>query len=557
MRVAVIGSGPSGIAAADVLSERGVDVDLFDGGEMLDPSGRELSQTIVEELQQGRRPARSLMNILRFGHKRTDNSAQLSAAFSAVFRRRVDPRQLEKRIFGSDFAFRNGDRGTPIVGAWMPRSLATGGLSNVWGAACYPLRLGDYNDWPLTEGDLAPWYARAQRLAGVCGETDALNSVYPLYDTPLPATGEHAFDPVSPLELTLARWRRDQHRLAKLGLVGGRPRLAVAPPTSGGAGCLRCGLCLFGCPADVIWHADKALQTQGQLTRVTYRRGTFVRSLVHRNDSVWLKTGLDEANEKECGPYRAVLLAAGPLSSLRIALDSLQLSRHECRIVENDAYVIPFRMVDKAMADRAPVKFGLSQAVLAIEPDRVGRRAAHLQFYRITEPVLGSPGRLLGALPWHIGESAFKHLHGYLIGLFYLHSDDSRNICVEVAGKRDGISVLRVTSKQDAGPSTQSRIVRFLESAGTVTGLKPLSRLVRYGPPGFSGHIGGTLPMSARPTLLQTHSDGRVEGLSAVYSVDMSVFPTMPAQNPTLTSMANAMRCAALLADKLLAPGVI
>jgi hypothetical protein len=54
--------------------------------------------------------------------------------------------------------------------------------------------------------------------------------------------------------------------------------------------------------------------------------------------------------------------------------------------------------------------------------------------------------------------------------------------------------------------------------------------------------------MRHRPDRLECHPDGRLAGSTEgapVFVVDLSNFPEMPAQNPTLTGVANAMRIAA------------
>jgi len=50
--------------------------------------------------------------------------------------------------------------------------------------------------------------------------------------------------------------------------------------------------------------------------------------------------------------------------------------------------------------------------------------------------------------------------------------------------------------------------------------------------------------MKDSPLKMQTDVMGKLSGCSNCYVVDASVFPIMPAQNPTLTIMANAMRVA-------------
>ncbi len=552
MRVAIIGTGPSGIAAASILAERQIPADLFDGGESPEPSAQKLAHDIATGLKQGQCPDRSQMNTLRFGSERHGLGHLLSEAAATVLHKSIESRQLAKKIFGSDFTFRGTEQGIPLSGAWMPRSLAPGGLSNVWGAACYPLRQDDYDDWPFAESDLSPWYGRAQQLAGVSGEADGLVTSYPIYAPLAPAGGDCAFDPGSPLEATLRQWQDKQAALRQQGIAGGRPRLAVNPPGHSDKACLRCGLCLFGCPVDAIWHADKTLSASPGLPGTNHLPGVFVRRLRRNSDGMWLVTGKPGASEQTRGPYAAVILAAGALSSLRIAVDSLELAHHRCSIVENDTFVIPFRMRSAAGTAATPVSFALSQAALALDPGTAGKRAAHLQLYRITEPLLGAIGKTMVMLPGQLGTAILNRLHRYLIGLFYLHSDDSRHIQAEVTTGSDGISQITVTVSESETGAQPERAMSVLKAARDLTGLTPITPLVRHGPAGFSGHIGGTLPMKAHPALLQTHRNGLIEGLPAVYAMDMAVFPTMPAQNPTLTSMANAMRCAAMLADDLL-----
>ena len=62
--------------------------------------------------------------------------------------------------------------------------------------------------------------------------------------------------------------------------------------------------------------------------------------------------------------------------------------------------------------------------------------------------------------------------------------------------------------------------------------------------PGTSVHFGGTARMHARPELGVVDAHSRVHGAGNVYVGDMSVFTTGPEKNPTLTSMALAIRAA-------------
>ncbi len=73
----------------------------------------------------------------------------------------------------------------------------------------------------------------------------------------------------------------------------------------------------------------------------------------------------------------------------------------------------------------------------------------------------------------------------------------------------------------------------------------PLRPLLQVWEPGRGIHVGGSFPMSANPTDLETVLLGRPAGLHRVHVVDSSVFPTVPPTTITYTVMANAQRIAA------------
>ena len=87
------------------------------------------------------------------------------------------------------------------------------------------------------------------------------------------------------------------------------------------------------------------------------------------------------------------------------------------------------------------------------------------------------------------------------------------------------------------------RINRLLMQQNHRLGFIPLIPLIQTIKIGESNHYGGTFPMRAR-TERYNESDclGRPHGLNRIHLVDASIFPSVPAQSITLTSMANAYR---------------
>ena len=71
--------------------------------------------------------------------------------------------------------------------------------------------------------------------------------------------------------------------------------------------------------------------------------------------------------------------------------------------------------------------------------------------------------------------------------------------------------------------------------------------LASSSPPSWGFHHAGTLPMSHEPAPFETHLDGRLWNSRRVRVIDGSVFPSLPAKNPSLTIMANAARIANLV----------
>ena len=68
---------------------------------------------------------------------------------------------------------------------WI-RGYQVGGKSIIWGRACQrwsnhefeaPVKLGYGHDWPIRYDDVAPWYSRAERFIGVCGNKDGVDSM--------------------------------------------------------------------------------------------------------------------------------------------------------------------------------------------------------------------------------------------------------------------------------------------------------------------------------------------------------------------------------------------
>jgi choline dehydrogenase-like flavoprotein len=428
------------------------------------------------------------------------------------------------------------------------RSLARGGLSNAWGAACYPWRPADFADWPIAAADLQLHYARVAEWLGLDQPKDALARVYPLFG---PHAADGARNPGSIVERLLERWREHEAELATAGLTPGRARLAVRMAGTGEGACVGCGLCFYGCAFDAIWHAGKQLSVLERESGLRYRPGHLV--LGFAEDGGGVQVHGQALGAPFADRYDALVLAAGVLSSLRIAADAQGLHGRATPLLDNELFLAPFFALGERPARHFRTRFTLGEAVLAVEAGVVSPRPLHLQFYSFHEFFLAELGDALRALPGFLQAVAWSVLARLTIGFVYLPGQDSTEASARVlAVAGGGPGRVRIETRSRAESRTILRaLLAHLSRLRRPLGLWPVPGLVKNTPFGFGGHLAGALPMRESPGPLETDPEGRLSGTRRVFVVDSAVFPSLPAQNLTFTVMANARRVAAGLAERV------
>jgi choline dehydrogenase-like flavoprotein len=537
LRVAVVGSGPAGTAAAHALLRAGLAVEMLDGGREPDRASEALAKRIRERVGAGGAPDREIRQELKHGpHER---GGGLLRGIRALLGGSVDAQRIEKRILGSSFAFEDIGGAIPLAPVTIPRSVSRGGLSNVWGAACYAWRAEDWAHWPLRATDLSAHYAAAADLFGLVQHADDLARAYPLLG---PASSAVPRNPGSAAERLIAHWSHRRERLAKLGFAAGRARVAARLPGSEGDACRRCGLCVYGCAWDAIYSTRHTLP---ELERcgLRYRGGITVQAFQEDEGGVSVRWR-DRADTGGEDHYDAMFLAAGTLSSLRIAADSLGEHDRRAPLLDNDMVLLPLLLTRSMVGGRFRSRFTLAEAVLALEPGRVSDRGIHLQLYSFHEYFLAELGPLLERLPRALENLLWWPLNNLLVSFSYLAGSESRAAWGRV---RRADPIGRIEVEQRPHPQhgeIVKRLSRLLWESRADLGFVPLSLLAKLAPLGFSGHLAGSLPMRREPGPLETHVDGRLQGTRSVYVVDAAAFPDLPAQNLTYTIAANALRVA-------------
>ena len=520
--ICVIGSGPSGVACASALLEKGAKVTMLDAGLDLEPVRRRQ----VAALQSVAFTSWDEAS-LRFLH----DGVEVGTGGIPL-----------KLAYGSDFPYRDPlDQPIRADGVHGKPSFARGGFSNVWGASVLPYRTEDMSAWPITAQDLAPHYRAVLKMMPFSGRHDRLEKHFPLHhDHPgVLASSRQAVGFLHDLEA-------NEPALTAHGVSFGVSRLALQAELSDGKpGCVYCGKCIYGCPYELIYNSSHSLDRLRTNRGFTYRAGMIVERLREAESQVEVSGRTLADNNGFQIKADKVFVAGGVLSTARVMLTSLDAFEHPIQAIDNCYFLLPLvRYRSQADAPEEPL-YTLAQAFIEVLDPAVGPHTAHLQVYTYNELFGREIQRLLGPLDRLLPSTIRRSLLGRLLLIQgYLHSDLSARIQITLRRESPGRpAVLELAGVRN--PRTRpalSALRRRLWSERSSMKAFPVSPALRVGEPGRGFHTGGTFPMQLNPGAFEADVLGRPHGFSNVHLVDASVFPSLPATTITLSVMANAHR---------------
>ena len=301
-----------------------------------------------------------------------------------------------------------------------------------------------------------------------------------------------------------------------------------------------CGLCLTGCPYDLIYNSSLTLGALQQQASFRYVPGVIVRKLREANGGVDIEADGRTGGPKQRFSASRVFLGGGVLSTTKIVLDSLEAHGHELVMKQSQYFAFPWLRYRPTPGVDGERLHALAQAFIEVRDPSLSERTIHLQVYTYNDlywrafgPAAGSAAgrRLLGSLM-----SRLLYVQGYL------HSDISSTIAVRLIAD-DGDTRLRLDARPDGrGADIIRRLVGTIAAARRDFRAVPLRPLLVIGRPGAGSHAGGTLAMRRTPGPFESDALGRPTGFSNVHVIDASCLPSLPATTQTLTVMANAHR---------------
>ena len=512
----VIGSGPAGVACAKALLARGANVLMLDAGLELEPDRAK----IVRRLGGARPSAWSADDLDAVKGK-------MNASAKGI------PLKL---VFGSDFPYRETERNVPWRnrGTGVTPSLALGGLSNVWGSAMLPHPDADIADWPVKSADLEKHYRAVAKFTGLAAQHDDLEELFPLHcDNPgmLPSSRQ--------ANLLLGNLKRHRDMLRERGWCFGRSRVAVrAADGAKGIGCVRCGVCMSGCPYGCIYNSADTVRELRLENNFQYQRDVIVTKLRENSEKVFIEGFHRETREPLLFEVARVYLAAGMVQTAQIFLRSQSAYDQPLQLRDSQFFLFPLLLARRTRDVQTEALYTLSQIFIELNHPRISRRGVHLQIYTYSDIIGQAIRKTLG--PLKIFARQLEERMFILQG--FLHSDESSTIAMTL--KRDGEKDFL---QLDAQPNPETRrvvkrVLRELLSQTRRLGGIVVPPMLQLAKPGGGWHSGGSIPMRKNPAKLESDCLGRPRGWSRIHAVDSSVLPSIPATTATFAVMANAHR---------------
>lgn len=517
----VIGSGLTGISAAKALLSRDFQVRLIDGGYRLENERNDVLNRMRESTKSSWNKE-DIRKIMENNIPTADGLAQ-------------------KHAYGSDFPYRNSDVSWDweLEGAKMFRSLAKGGLSNVWGAAVLPVARQDIKEWPIAHSELDEHYKKIFEFMPLSGGEDDYHGLLPPHTTNI-----EKFELCKQAQHVFEKSEKNKLALHKNGILIGQSRLAAdLSATNGKPICEKCGFCLHGCPLGLIYNSKDTLNEIISDKRLNYSSGYLINHFEEKKEHVEIHANNIESKEKSVFKCRKLFLAAGIMSTNRILLRTLNLYDQPVKLAHSDLFQAPL-LLFKNFPD-APLEetLTLSQLNIEINDERLGDRLTHIQLYGYNDLLGKVLDQKTSGLKGPIKDFVRKKFIGrIMVAKGYLHSNHSSEIKMVLDKKTKKLVIKGIPNKN--ARKLVNGVIRKLFLNARKLGITPIPGMTKLSMPGEGNHSGGSFPMSQNPGMLESDVMGRPGYLKRTHVVDSSILPSITATTIALTAMANAHRIA-------------
>jgi ferredoxin len=447
----------------------------------------------------------------------------------------------EKRIFGSDYPFRNVgqlDGLTTVNGSTASLiSSAYGGFSNVWGSQIMPFTSAAFEGWPTDAATMQRHYEAILRQIPFAGEEDDLAARFPLMRAPAP------LPPMSPRSLgVLGAYEKHRVQLNRRGITIGKARLALDAEN-----CIRCGMCMTGCPYGLIYSAAQTFDMLRRTNRVAFNGGFLAVRITEQANRVTVVTKEIATGQIRLFEADRVFVACGAIGTTRLVANSLGLFNVDLPMLESRQFVLPLLSLRATEDPRNKRDFTLNQFNVIVAPDGDPVDLSTLHFYTFNPAFINGLPQVLRtrSAEWFQAQL----LRRLTVAFGYLPSWNSPRLRIHIGSRCEQLELPDFHISSEAPPPGQRQMLRAvllrLVQSARILDLYPVIPMLRLSATGKSYHWGGSFPhMTDRPTIFSSDRLGCVGSWKRVHLVDAAVFPAVPAMTYGLTVMANAHRIA-------------
>ena len=515
--VVIVGSGPSGAAAALALSKRqNKRVLVLDEGHLEDNEFKFPSLVSALKAQ----TAESVAALLGPRFEAVDQfegKAWLHPKLTAAATRHV----LRGRAFSVESCL-----GEEILRSNCSHAL--GGMSNAWGGQLlrYTSRDVEDIDWPFDQDIFSSAYDALERHIGISGVIDDASD--------LSGGGEISSNPleiVPSATLLLQRYSRRATRGFPSSIFLGRARLAV----NGGGSLISVDAHsldeteFLKTNQSGLYTAQKTISMLASKREISYRAGSSVIGWKENAGSVAVRFLDSRSGEKTEVIGKNLFLACGAMQSAALVAASVKTGGVKVPFVDHAPVLLPLWVLGKLprVPDRSyPIQL-------------IGGIRGRSDFFSIYYPGGMFWSSLIRDLPssYEYGARVIGSiLRRLLVAQIWYPSAKGSPTSLSI-DKYGGMTIKELEARR---PPSLARHVYEFAKLGAIT----FPALSKTTPTGWGFHHAGTLPSRLAPREMETHLDGRLWNSRRVRVIDASVFPSLPAKNHSLTMMANAYRIA-------------
>jgi choline dehydrogenase-like flavoprotein len=418
-------------------------------------------------------------------------------------------------------------------------SFATGGLANAWGAGVYQFNEDELKNFPLTESEIAPYYAELTKHIGISGTNDDLAESFGSVKSLLPSLERSGF-----FDSLLKRYRRLRHHKKFSNIKIGAPRLAILSQTYDGRQAYQYDRMDFFKPYNKAVYnpaftLEKIIQENNNFT---YKPGFLVLHYIEHEEHVEVCAQRIDDDTVHYFKAKKLILAAGALNTAKLVLKSNNDYETHLPIMDNPMVCVP--MVDYKFIGKSTKHHDspIAQLNLVYKTKEYGPIQA--SFYGSTGPLrtditFGFPLSVKGnmAMTKYLAPAA-----GLAMIFFPGHLSPNNYIKLN---QDNSLTISYRDEKKD------QKIVRTLMTSFRKMGYLCLESLNQYPKIGNSLHYAGIFPMQKNPSHYQTDKNGKLHGTQRIYITDGACFTELPAKNLTFTIMANALRISRVIKGEL------